>query len=207
MMTDSISLKRRPFVSDSSHITWLSPTVDFLSFKFNFGNNQTKGNNRGHFGEEEEERIVANELQYFLDDNNEKQLIKKKKKCCTLVSMLTLLLTALIVVAFLLMTMIPCTAGTWFNGYFQFGALQLDLPRYYDKEAAFSNKTFNIVLLGDSLMNRPYNMFNLAGLIQGWLPGYNLNIINCGSDGQFIGNRFSFVYSLYTYSFIFSIFF
>ena len=45
---------------------------------------------------------------------------------------------------------------------------------------------FRVVLLGDSLINRPYNHYDLAGKIQSNLPRYSLEIINCGSDGATI---------------------
>ena len=40
-----------------------------------------------------------------------------------------------------------------------------------------------IVMLGDSLMNRPMNKFNLGGQIQALLPQYTLEFTNCGFDG------------------------
>ena len=40
-----------------------------------------------------------------------------------------------------------------------------------------------IVMLGDSLMNRPMNKFNLGGQIQTLLPQYTLEFTNCGFDG------------------------
>jgi hypothetical protein len=42
---------------------------------------------------------------------------------------------------------------------------------------------FKVVMLGDSLMNRPMNKFNLAGRIQALLPEYPLEFTNCGFDG------------------------
>ena len=52
--------------------------------------------------------------------------------------------------------------------------------------AANINKTLNIVLFGDSLINSPYLNNNLVGKMQGYLPNIKLNIQNYGVDGDHI---------------------
>lgn len=49
-----------------------------------------------------------------------------------------------------------------------------------------NSNPLTIVLLGDSLINRPYNHFNLAGLLYGHLQPINATFINAGVDGDTI---------------------
>ena len=46
--------------------------------------------------------------------------------------------------------------------------------------------TKSIVLLGDSLINRPYKQHGLGGKIQALVSNVHLNLINAGNDGQVI---------------------
>ena len=66
---------------------------------------------------------------------------------------------------------------------------EYDSPLLYNVQAIkpiYQNKTLNIVLFGDSLINHPYQNNNLAGKMQAYLPGYTLNIQNWGFDGNHI---------------------
>lgn len=96
----------------------------------------------------------------------------------------------LISVALGFMTMLPCPTGAAINKIFKFTDTKsgIDiLPGQDIQEALYHNKTFKVVLLGDSLINKPYVMFDLAGKIKAYLPGYNLELSNCGSNGAVIG--------------------
>ena len=54
----------------------------------------------------------------------------------------------------------------------------------------FTDKTLRIVLLGDSMINKPYEMYNLGGKIQSYLSQYpyTLEITNCGFNGAIISD-------------------
>ena len=96
----------------------------------------------------------------------------------------------LMMISAALMAMLPCPTGAFINKIFKFTDVNSGierLPGQDIQEALYSNKTFKIALLGDSLINKPYNMFNLAGRIQAYLPGYQLELTNCGSNGAVIG--------------------
>lgn len=66
--------------------------------------------------------------------------------------------------------------------------------RYPEKDAevtsniVISNNTLRIVLLGDSLINRPYELYNLSEKIQSYISQYDytFDISNCGFNGQMI---------------------
>lgn len=66
--------------------------------------------------------------------------------------------------------------------------------RYPEKDAevtsniVMSNNTLRIVLLGDSLINRPYELYNLSEKIQSYISQYDytFDISNCGFNGQMI---------------------
>ena len=102
---------------------------------------------------------------------------------------------ALMIISSALMTMLPCPTGAFINKIFKFTDTNSGierLPGQEIQEALYSNKTFKIALLGDSLINKPYNMFNLAGRIQAYLPGYHLELTNCGTNGAVIGKYAKF---------------
>lgn len=148
------AIKKKPFFSS---------TNDCLAFKFS-GNKKSKTieSSEGVVVVDEE---VFEEGVYFIDDNNVKQVVKKKKFISGYCIILTLFII-LVVAAFFLTTMIPCIIGSAVQGAFKFDEVLSNLPRYPLQEAKFANRTFNIVLLGDSLINKPYRMYNLAGQIQ-----------------------------------------
>jgi hypothetical protein len=54
----------------------------------------------------------------------------------------------------------------------------------YNEEFVKSNKSYNIVLFGDSLINVPFTENNLVGKIKSFLPQYALNISNYGVNGD-----------------------
>lgn len=64
--------------------------------------------------------------------------------------------------------------------------------RYPEKDAVvtsnieITNNTLRVVLLGDSLINRPYELFNLSEKIQSYISQYDytFDISNCGFNGQ-----------------------
>jgi hypothetical protein len=66
--------------------------------------------------------------------------------------------------------------------------------RYPEKDAVvtsnidITNNTLRIVLLGDSLINRPYELYNLSEKIQSYISqyDYSYDISNCGFNGQMI---------------------
>ena len=90
------------------------------------------------------------------------------------------------------MTMVPCATGEGINSVFKFHDTNSGipfLPGQSEQELLYQNKIFNIALLGDSLINKPYNMFDLSGKIQAYLPGYKLNLVNCGNNGARVGKE------------------
>ena len=133
------------------------------------------------------------ELYLFNGKNDISQpLIGRKTKyalpsprCFTLLAIGILMITSAA-----LMAMLPCPTGAFINKIFKFTDTNSGierLPGQDIQESLYSNKTFKIALLGDSLINKPYIMFNLAGRIQAYLPGYHLELTNCGSNGAVIG--------------------
>lgn len=76
---------------------------------------------------------------------------------------------------------------------------------FFNEEIAKSNKSYNVVLFGDSLINEPFVLNNLAGKMSSFLPQYNLNIANYGVNGDNIFlMRYSFIISLVLFDFFFS---
>lgn len=65
-----------------------------------------------------------------------------------------------------------------------------NVPANFNSSVIVSNQTIRIVLLGDSLINRPYKLFNLVGKMQNFLSQYDytFEIFNCGFDGSFMAN-------------------
>jgi hypothetical protein len=65
-----------------------------------------------------------------------------------------------------------------------------NLPASFNSSIIVSNQTIRIVLLGDSLINRPYKLHNLAGKMQNFLSQYDykFEITNCGFDGSKMEN-------------------
>jgi hypothetical protein len=53
----------------------------------------------------------------------------------------------------------------------------------YEQKYGFSNKTYKVVLLGDSLIGKPFERFQLDQKIKAYLPRYNLDIIRCAENG------------------------
>ena len=110
------------------------------------------------------------------------------------------LLTVITVIILLLLTPLGCIAKSYSNETFESATIfakrdVLGLPykRYRDGDSLESNlnitdKTLRIVLLGDSLINKPYQMHDLSGKMQNYLSQYpyKLNITNCGFNGNTI---------------------
>jgi hypothetical protein len=65
-----------------------------------------------------------------------------------------------------------------------------NVPANFNSSIIVSNQTIRIVLLGDSLINRPYKFHNLAGKMRNFLSQYDytFEIFNCGFDGSFMAN-------------------
>ena len=64
---------------------------------------------------------------------------------------------------------------------------QYDTPLSYNAasmKASDKNRTLNVILFGDSLINHPYSNNNLAGKMAAYLPDIALNIQNYGVDGD-----------------------
>ena len=82
-----------------------------------------------------------------------------------------------------LLTLIPCKTFEFIEGLWKpmLAWTSSDTPQYH------RGTPIRIVMLGDSLMNRPMNKFNLGGQIQAFLPQYTLEFTNCGFDGTGIG--------------------
>ena len=82
-----------------------------------------------------------------------------------------------VVPTILLLTLIPCKTFEFIGGLWE----PIIIPKYH------RGIPIRIVMLGDSLINRPMNEFNLGGQIQTFLPQYTLEFTNCGFDGTGIG--------------------
>ena len=112
---------------------------------------------------------------------------KPRSSCWPLFLLITCILFLLI--SFLLATLIPCKTMAFMQTLF-IGISTKILPVTDDdiNTNAIQGTPFRVVLVGDSLINRPYNHFDLAGKIQSQsnLPHYSLEIVNCGSDGATI---------------------
>ena len=64
---------------------------------------------------------------------------------------------------------------------------QYDSPLSYNPasiKASDKNRTLNVVLFGDSLINHPYTNNNLAGKMSAYLPDIALNVQNYGVDSD-----------------------
>ena len=64
---------------------------------------------------------------------------------------------------------------------------QYDTPLSYNAtsiKASDKNRTLNVILFGDSLINHPYSNYNLAEKMAAYLPDIALNIQNYGVDGD-----------------------
>ena len=83
----------------------------------------------------------------------------------------------------LLMTLIPCKTFEIIDGVWEPAALWVKSK--WTKKIMYQGRTspLKVVMLGDSLMNRPMNKFNLGGRMQALLPEYPLEFTNCGFDG------------------------
>ena len=99
--------------------------------------------------------------------------------------MFTVLLLGFLPVIVLL-TVVPCKTfevldGLWAPVVAWVGSI---LRGHVAGAAGAENGTpYRVVLLGDSLVNRPMNHFNLAGRLQALLPEVPLDVTNCGFDG------------------------
>ena len=132
------------------------------------------------------------ETNYFAaTDVLKEPLLPKKLRTAYCSSTRILLVFALLVTLLFagLMTMYPCPIVDAINKRFKFVDMTYTLETSSSQEMLFQNRNFTVALLGDSLINKPFNGFQLAEKIQAHLPGYNLNIINCGSNGATIGER------------------
>lgn len=80
----------------------------------------------------------------------------------------------------------------WINKVFRFTRQSSPpLTVSFNSSIAVTNRTLRIVLLGDSVITRPYKLNNLKKKIQAELSGfedYTFNIINCGFDGSKASN-------------------
>lgn len=129
---------------------------------------------------------------YFAPNDILKQPLLAKKLRTAYCSSTRILLVVALMIALLaagLMTMYPCPIVDAINKRFKFVDMTYSFRMSSSQEMLFQNRNFTIALLGDSLINKPFNNFELAEKIQAYLPGYNLNIINCGSNGATIGER------------------
>lgn len=99
----------------------------------------------------------------------------------------------------LLVTPLGCITTDFLGNlkyYILFDVLRFDHQYYPDLAASvnssiiISNKMIRIVLLGDSLINRPCTSHNLTGKIKTYLSQYDytFEITNCGFDGSRIEN-------------------
>jgi hypothetical protein len=92
---------------------------------------------------------------------------------------------SLIVGTIVVMTYIPCWVEDTVVGYYS--ALKTPFIRnsnlVQSQRPVISTGSYRVVLVGDSLVNRPFIQHNLGGKIQEYLPEYLLDIKNCGVDG------------------------
>lgn len=104
-------------------------------------------------------------------------------------NLFTFLIATTALVFLIVMALHPCPIIAAFSPIYKSQDFDsaTEIDSYPDQEARFKDRTFNIALLGDSLINKPFEMFQLSEKIQAHLPGYKLNIINCGSNGAQIG--------------------
>ena len=91
-----------------------------------------------------------------------------------------------ILISFLLATLIPCKTMAFLQMISRGINTKPATDNDINNNAFIQDPPFRVILLGDSLINRPYNHFALAEKIQSNLPLYSLEIINCGSDGATI---------------------
>lgn len=83
----------------------------------------------------------------------------------------------------LLLTLIPCKTFEVIEGIWEPAATWI--AKNWGKKTVYEDRgsPLKVVMLGDSLMNRPMNKFRLGERIQALLPEYPLEFINCGFDG------------------------
>ena len=67
------------------------------------------------------------------------------------------------------------------------------------------NEPFTVILFGDSLINNPFNGYDLSGRIQSFLPKYSVQLLNYGVGGNKIRDMVS-LYSFHHLSSTFSFF-
>ena len=130
----------------------------------------------------------------YLITNSEglqKSLLEPKPRAIlpTSGNLFTILIATSALVFLIVMALHPCPIIAAFSPIYksQDSDSATGIESYPDQEARFKDRTFTIALLGDSLVNKPFQMFQLSEKIQAHLPGYKLNIINCGSNGAEIG--------------------
>lgn len=85
-----------------------------------------------------------------------------------------------------LVYILQSTGGLLFKSVLGYDYFQYpDVSATLNSPITLSDSTLRIVLLGDSLINRPYEMHNLGGKIQRYLSQYDFtfDIVNCGFNG------------------------
>jgi len=109
--------------------------------------------------------------------------IRKKQFyfACTSRMIVTILLIVSSIIVISLITLIPCIIGESINSVFHYNSEEL--ASFYEQKDGFSNKTYKVVLLGDSLIGKPFERFELDQKIKAYLPKYNLDIIKCAENG------------------------
>ena len=100
---------------------------------------------------------------------------------------LTLLIVTATLIFMTVMAFHPCPIIAAFSSIHKDTDSTTEIESYPEQEERFKDRTFTVALLGDSLINKPFQMFQLSEKIQALLPGYNFNFINCGRNGAQIG--------------------
>lgn len=182
--------KKAFFTSDGSWLfsqgSWAFPDPNAMS-KYS--------KNRFDSSADEETHLFGNDIRQPLLSKKKTFIFFNFSPRCLIIS--AVLSTVCIVVG--IMTMVPCMTSEALNTVFKVHDTKSGipiLPGQAAQEALYSNKTFNIALLGDSLINKPYNMFALVDKISAYLPGYKLNLVNCGSNGAQI-SKYSLIFGCF----------
>jgi hypothetical protein len=100
---------------------------------------------------------------------------------CTSRIIITVLLIVTSTIVISLITLIPCIIGESINSVFHYSPEEL--ASFYEQKGGLSNKTYKVVLLGDSLIGKPFERFELDQKIKAYLPKYNLDIVRCAENG------------------------
>ena len=136
----------------------------------------------------------ANDEGSYLISNVEslqKSLLEQKPRAAIPASrkFLSVLIATSALIFMITMALHPCPIIAAFSSThrFQDPDPATEIDSYPEQEARFKDRTFTIALLGDTLINKPFQMFQLSEKIQAHLPGYKLNIVNCGANGAQIG--------------------